>query len=216
MQSRRQFRNGDLPVGVVSSLRALLLSGGMDSTALAAWKRPDLAITINYGQLAAATEVAASKQISKILGIDHEVIEVDCSALGSGDMANEKAIDLAPVSDWWPFRNQLLITLAAMRCAALGGKELMIATVATDESHADGREEFFKAMNNLLAVQEGGLRIIAPALRLTTEELITCSKIEPAVLGWAHSCHTGIVACGRCRGCVKHIEVTRALGGEAY
>ncbi|GMN04514.1 7-cyano-7-deazaguanine synthase [Erythrobacter sp. MTPC3] len=216
MQGRRQFRNGDLPVGLGSPLKALLLSGGMDSTALAAWKRPDVAITINYGQLAAATEVAAARQISKMLGIDHEVIAADCSALGSGDMAIGKPIDLAPVSDWWPFRNQLLITLAAMRCVALGVKELMIATVATDGSHADGRKEFFEAMNTLLAVQEGGLSIIAPALSLTTEELITRSTIDPAVLGWAHSCHIGIVACGQCRGCVKHIEVTHALGGEAY
>ncbi len=32
------------------SKTAILLSGGMDSIALAYWKRPELAITINYGQ----------------------------------------------------------------------------------------------------------------------------------------------------------------------
>ena len=34
-------------------MRALLLSGGMDSIALAFWKRPEIAITIDYGQRAA-------------------------------------------------------------------------------------------------------------------------------------------------------------------
>ena len=35
---------------------ALLLSGGMDSIALAYWKRPDIALTIDYGQAAADAE----------------------------------------------------------------------------------------------------------------------------------------------------------------
>lgn len=35
----------------------LLLSGGMDSLTLAWWKRPDIAFTLNYGQLAAQAEI---------------------------------------------------------------------------------------------------------------------------------------------------------------
>jgi len=31
-------------------MRAILLSGGIDSAALACWQKPDLAININYGQ----------------------------------------------------------------------------------------------------------------------------------------------------------------------
>lgn len=197
-------------------MKALLLSGGMDSTALAAWKRPDLAITIDYGQRAAPTETAASQQICLAMGIDHEIIRVDCAHLGSGDMSGETALSCAPVSDWWPFRNQLLVTLAGMRCVSLGVRELMIGTVVTDDAHADGRKEFFEVLNGLLQLQEGGLRVTAPALHLTSEELIKRSKVEPAILGWAHSCHVSAIACGSCRGCVKHIEVTRALGGPSY
>jgi 7-cyano-7-deazaguanine synthase len=36
------------------------------------------------------------------------------------------------------------------------------------------------------------------------------------VLAWAHSCHTGVLACGRCRGCVKHYETWRELGWDAH
>ncbi|WP_327393875.1 7-cyano-7-deazaguanine synthase [Pseudomonas coronafaciens] len=46
---------------------ALLLSGGMDSLSVAWWKRPDLAITLNYGQLAANAEIAASRAICQHL-----------------------------------------------------------------------------------------------------------------------------------------------------
>ncbi len=68
-------------------MKAILLSGGMDSIALAYWLRPAFAFTMDYGQAAAAAEIDASVQIAHDLGIDHEVIRVDCSSLGSGDMA---------------------------------------------------------------------------------------------------------------------------------
>lgn len=197
-------------------MKGLLLSGGMDSIALAAWKRPELAFTIDYGQRAAATEVAVSRQVCAQLGIDHEVVCVDCSALGTGDMSSVAAADCAPASDWWPFRNQLLVTLAGMRCVVLGVSELMLGTVATDGIHADGTGPFFAALNQLLSMQEGALRVSAPALEFTSAELIRRSGVEAAVLAWAHSCHTGSIACGTCRGCVKHIEVTRELGVQPY
>ena len=95
--------------------QALLLSGGMDSISVAWWLRPALALTIDYGQLAAAAEIQAARAVCLQLEIPHEVITVDCRALGSGDMAGQPADALAPASDWWPYRNQLLITLAGMR-----------------------------------------------------------------------------------------------------
>lgn len=41
-------------------MRALLLSGGLDSTAIAAWQRPDVCVTVDYGQRPARGELAAS------------------------------------------------------------------------------------------------------------------------------------------------------------
>ena len=105
---------------------ALLLSGGMDSTALAYWMRPQVAITIAYGQLCAAGEIDAASAVCAQLGIKHEVIRVDCSALGSGDLSDRPALAIAPVSEWWPFRNQLLITLAGMRALEYGLSDVMI------------------------------------------------------------------------------------------
>lgn len=197
-------------------MTALLLSGGMDSVAIAAWRRPRIAFTVDYGQRAARAEVAAARQVCAELSVTHEVITADCSSLGSGDMSAAPALAAAPASDWWPFRNQLLITLAGMRCVAMGETELMIGTVTGDRIHADGRPEFLAALNALLTFQEGGLRVSAPAIAMTTAELVRESGISTAVLAWAHSCHVSSIACGTCRGCVKHIETTRDLGGPAY
>src|SRR5205814_718371 len=90
--------------------RALLLSGGMDSVALAWGLRPDLAITMDYGQLAARGEIRAANAVCQTLRVPHRVVRVDCRCLGSGDMAGTDSMPMAPVSEWWPFRNQLVIT----------------------------------------------------------------------------------------------------------
>ena len=197
-------------------MNALLLSGGMDSIALAFWKRPEIAFTVNYGQRAAEAEVAAARQVSGELGIQHEVIHIDCTPIGSGDMAGNNALTIAPVPEWWPFRNQLLITFAAARGLALGVTEIMTGSVSSDGSHADGRPGFYQTIDALTAFQEGGIRVTAPALEITTAELIRRSNVPREVLAWAHSCHTGNLDCGHCRGCVKHYQVTKEVYGDAY
>lgn len=190
----------------------ILLSGGMDSISLAWWKRPDIAFTINYGQLAAAAEVAASTSFCKYLGIPHFVLDVDCRALGSGDMAGAKADTHAPASDWWPYRNQMLVTLAAMKAISFGVTHLCLGTVRSDGSHSDGTIEFVNAISTLMSLQEGGLTISAPAIELSTTELIKISGIPSDVLAWAHSCHKSNVPCGNCRGCNKYFEVLGEVG----
>lgn len=194
----------------------LLLSGGMDSISLAWWKRPDVAITVDYGQRAARAEIAASAAICESLGIRHEIVRVDCSHLGSGDMAGAEPLAVAPVPEWWPYRNQLVITLAAMTVIRLGVNELMLGAVASDSAHADGRAEFFVAISSLMAMQEGHITVSAPAQHLTAVELVRASGVPREVLAWAHSCHTADAACGGCRGCVKHFLTLQALGYEPY
>ena len=180
---------------------AVLLSGGMDSSALCAWKSPRAAIAVDYGQVCAEAELVAARQICAELGITLYEVSLNCHELGSGDLAGRAASTLAPATDWWPFRNQLLVTAAAMRAVSLGVNHLMFGTVKSDANHADGTALFIETMDELLQLQEGGLRLSAPAIDLTSVELIQRSRIKAGILCWAHSCHTSNVACGACRGC---------------
>ena len=191
---------------------ALMLSGGMDSVSIAWWMKPDLAITIDYGQKPADAEIAAARKVAELLTIEHEIIRVDCSSLGSGDMAGTAPLSAAPVSEWWPFRNQLILTLAGMAAARMGSERLLIGTLATDCQHADGRPEFVEKISALMSFQEGSMLVSAPAIGLDAVELVRQSGIDQATLAWAHSCHVGNFACGRCRGCIKHFNTWHALG----
>jgi 7-cyano-7-deazaguanine synthase len=195
---------------------ALLLSGGQDSIALAYWLRPDLAISIDYGQLPAQAELRAAEKICEVLGIKQVKVSVDCSSLGSGDLAGSQAVAAAPSSEWWPFRNQLLVTLAASFALSNGASELLLGAVSTDEGHADGRQEFFDTMDAVMRLQEGGIRVRTPAIHLTSAELIRTSGISMELLCWAHSCHRSNFACGQCRGCIKHKNVMYELGQEPF
>lgn len=195
---------------------ALLLSGGMDSIAIAYWKKPDFAFTIDYGQLAASREVDISKQICDEIGIKHHILKIDLKALGSGDLLGVSADKHAPASDWWPYRNQMLITLAAMYGIKLGVNEILIGSVKSDEYHIDGSKAFIDSMNHVLSLQEGHIRLTAPAIDMTTVELILTHNIPIELLGWAYSCHKGNHACRQCRGCYKYFNVWNELYDKGY
>jgi 7-cyano-7-deazaguanine synthase len=193
---------------------ALLLSGGVDSSALAAWRRPDVSLTIDYGQLAAVAETYSAGQICRELSLAHAVLRVDCREIGSGDMIGTESLPCAPTPEWWPFRNQLLITLAAARLARCEVECILIGAVQSDGSHRDGTANFFELLDAALAYQELGVRLSAPAVKMTSAELVNASGIPTSCLALTHSCHTGRHPCGRCRGCQKRFQLFLQLGLE--
>lgn len=192
-------------------MRVLLFSGGIESTCLAAMQRPDVALTVDYGQVCAIGETKAAANIAQILGLRHEVVRAPLGHLGSGDLAGAPPNIDCKIPEHWPFRNQMLITVAAMRFAGEGSCELVIGTVSSDRVHSDGTEAFVTAMREVLRSQAPDVELLAPALKLTTLELVTQSGVSRDLLGWTFSCHRSSVACGACRGCNKTHELFNVL-----
>ncbi len=189
----------------------VLLSGGIDSAALAAWQRPSAGLFVDYGQAPAEAERRASRQVAQDLDLAWHELTVDCSAIGAGMMSTRPSPSGAPSPEWWPFRNQLLATIAAGWAVGRGHDEVLIGTVAGDgDRHRDGSHWFVAQLDRLLAGQEGGIRYRAPAIDLSSEQLIDASGIARGTLGWTFSCHRTAVGCGTCPGCRKRAEV---LGG---
>ena len=190
-------------------MKALLFSGGIDSTCLAWIERPDRLVFVDYGQIPAEGELRACRAVAEELSLPFDVLQTDLRLLGSGVMAGvSNARDRRP--EFWPFRNQMLITLAAMALERHGLSEILVGTVRTDRQHPDGRLRFINAMNRVLQSQSA-ISLRAPAANETTEELVARSGVPLSVLGWTFSCHTGEWACGQCNGCRKHLDVMASL-----
>ena len=177
--------------------------------------RPDLLVTIDYGHLPAAGEIAAAKQIAATLELDHAILSAPLSEFGRGEMVGTHASDSDLIPEHWPLRNQMLVTLAAMKYADMGLSTIMIGTVASDCVHSDGTPNFITRLNDLIGVQSPGLKIIAPAIGLSTRELVGASGLANDTLGWCFSCHRAPVACGACRGCTKTLELLSSLAKDA-
>lgn len=193
-------------------MRVLLFSGGVESTALAYWRRPDLLLTIDYGQRPAAGELRAASHLAQRLELPHEVVTANVGALGAGDMVGRGMAAHSKVSEAWPFRNQFLVTVAAMACADRDVKEIAIGTVISDRVHPDGNPEFVSAIDALIRCELPDTRVTAPAINMTTVELVRKSGLPHSLLRWTFSCHRETVGCGRCRGCTKTLETFATLG----
>lgn len=199
--------------GAVGRSSVLLLSGGIDSTALAAIERPALCLAIDYGQRPAEAELRAAERISNILGIAYRQLKVELGSLGGGLLKDEHPVPGAPTPEWWPFRNQLLITAAASVALDCGLDSVTIGTVAEDAArHADGTSEFHSLLDRLMSIQEGGIRLRCPAIGETSAELLMRSGLGENVVGWTVSCHRSCLPCGECPGCYKRTIVLRQVG----
>ena len=190
---------------------ALLLSGGIDSTAVAVLERPPLAITIDYGQITARSEIEAAAAVCGFLQIEHLVLCAPARFLTRGLLAGERGSG-SDGEEFWPFRNQLLATLAAQAMFERGFTRLLFGTVLSDRGRfRDGSPEFFSSLGSLFALQEGGIEVHAPALQLSESELIRKSGITRQLLGITFSCHRGCTPCGDCPGCRKQATLSDLL-----
>src|SRR6185503_1140203 len=158
-------------------------------------KRPDFAVTVNYGQHAAASENNAAAYICNSLSISHQLVDVsNLRNFGTGKMAGSPQVGIAPEEEWWAFRNQLLITLAAIVAIKVEANVIQIGSVKTDVQFSDGGSPFRVAISSLLAIQEGGIKLEAPAGSLTSAELVRESRVPMSLLAIAHSCHSGNIS----------------------
>tara|TARA_B100000614_G_scaffold179483_1_gene160295 strand:- start:13324 stop:13950 length:627 start_codon:yes stop_codon:yes gene_type:complete len=205
----------------VSSPRSLLLlSGGIDSTSLAYWRKPDYSLFIDYGQRAAVAERRAATAVANELGVVFDSMQINLAAAAGGLMAGGSVMEGAPSPEWWPFRNQLLISIAAAwACRNTnvledpGTVSIQLGIVRGDgERHVDGSARFVSAISALQELQEGRISVEAPALDLSTEDLVKRSAIPDALLAWTHSCHVASFPCMECPGCFKRERVLHDLG----
>lgn len=200
--------------------RALvLLSGGLDSTTVAAIARAEgyevYALTVWYGQRH-EVEIAAARRVAAALGVKkHLELTVDLSAFGGSALTSEaevpkdRPIDAAAIpSTYVPARNTVLLSLALAWAEVLGARDIFLGVNALDYSgYPDCRPEYIEAFERLaqLATKAGvegtRFRIHAPLLHLTKADIVRRGISLGVDYGLTHSCYDPLPDGRPCRHC---------------
>jgi len=216
----------------------VLLSGGMDSTTVAAIALSrgfDLhALTFRYGQRHQA-EVEAAQRVTQRLGIcRHVVLDIDLQAFGgsalTGDIDVPKDTPIDEIgqripSTYVPARNTIFLAFALGWSEVLGASDIFLGANALDYSgYPDCRPEFiqsFQAMANLAtrAGVEGGQRLTihTPLIALSKREIIERGLALGVDYGITRTCYDPSpdgAACGRCEACLLRLKGFREAGLE--
>jgi len=203
----------------------IVLSGGLDSTTmLYEYKeRIALALSFNYGSNHNEKELAFAKMHCERLGIPHVVIPLDfirqyfhSSLLEGADAVPEGNYDDENMrSTVVPFRNGIMLAIAAGMADNQGLKQIMLANHAGDHAiYPDCRPAFVDAMDK--AVSAGtyeGVRLFTPYTNLTKADIARHGKALGIDYSETWSCYKGgEVHCGKCGTCTERREALREAG----
>lgn len=203
----------------------IIVSGGMDSITLLYDKKEEiaLAVTFDYGSNHNAKEIAWAKVHCERLKIKHIVIKLDfmhkyftssllegADAIPEGHYADENM-----KSTVVPFRNGIMLSIAAGIAESNGLKKVLIANHGGDHTiYPDCRPAFIKAMNE--ATENGtyvNVSICAPYTNITKADIARIGKRLGIDYSETWSCYKGGEKhCGKCGTCIERKE-TLALAG---
>lgn len=207
----------------------LLLSGGLDSTTLAAWvlqHHPGetvKAFTFLYGQKH-AVELEAACAVAAAFGLEHQVLElppIRGSALTDSDKALPEGRDLSAVTgvapSYVPARNLLFLAFMASVQDASGPGALWLGVHHDDHTgYPDCRPEFVEAVDRAVRLgTQYGLRVEAPFVRWSKAEVVSWGLDHGVPYELTHSCYQGSrPACGVCDTCQARLQAFAEAGAR--
>lgn len=194
----------------------MVVSGGMDSTTMLYEyaRRIALAVTFNYGSNHNAREIECARYNCDRLGI--ELIVVDLPFIGQlFESSLLSGADAIPEGDYdddnmrstvVPFRNGIMLSIAAGLAESRGLKRLMLANHGGDHAiYPDCRPGFIEAMSR--AISEGTydhLFISAPYTDITKADIARHGAALGIDYSHTYSCYKGGEKhCGRCGTCTE-------------
>ncbi len=205
----------------------VLLSGGMDSvTALYEARREyELAgaLSFHYGAKHNDREIPFAAHHAANVGTPHRVIRLDFigelfeSSLlaGGGEIPQGHYEEESMKKTVVPFRNGILLSVAAGFAESTGATGLVIAAHAGDHAiYPDCREEFMKAMAD--AIRTGtyaAVELIRPFIAMTKADIARRGAGLGVDYSKTWSCYVGgEVHCGECGTCVERREAFLLAG----
>lgn len=172
-------------------MRAILLSGGMDSTVLAcelhaAYGPEDLVALYVWHSHSTDEEYKAAVSVAKHLGIE----------LIRGDIT-----PTSKIGDVVPARNMLLVAWAANALEHLGATDLFVGFCREDrQGFKDCDDGFVRLCNQMLRHTGSKLFVRAPYQHLSKPQILALPSAKYAELV-SYSCYESNGPCGRCSSC---------------
>jgi len=204
----------------MNRLAVVLLSGGLDSTTVAAIARAQswriLALTIDYNQRH-RIELEHAARVAEALGAErHIVLPLDLTGFGGSALTADIDVPKGGVEPgipvtYVPARNTIFLSVALGWAEAAGARDLFIGVNALDFSgYPDCRPEFiaaFEAMANTATkagVEGEGFKVHTPLMTLDKAGIIAAAQAVNAPLDLTWSCYDPTPAgtpCGLCDSC---------------
>jgi 7-cyano-7-deazaguanine synthase len=207
----------------------LLLSGGLDSTTLAAWIRDQhpgetvKAYTFLYGQKH-SVELEAARKVASHYSMEHFLIElppIRGSALTDADASLPEGRDLATVTgvapSYVPARNLLFLAEMASLQDASGHGTLWLGVHHDDYTgYPDCRPEFVEAADRAVRLgTQYELRVRAPFVHWTKADIVHWGLEHVVPYELTHSCYQGLSpACGVCDTCQGRLAAFASAGAK--
>jgi 7-cyano-7-deazaguanine synthase len=203
----------------------LIVSGGMDSITLLydMQDRIALGISFDYGSKHNSREIPFARLHCQRLGIPHVTIPLSfmadyfkSSLLKGGEEIPEGSYDEENMkSTVVPFRNGIMLSIAAGLAESNGLKNVMMANHGGDHTiYPDCRPGFVSAMDE--AIRQGSyadVRLVAPYTNITKTDIALRGKALGIDYSETWSCYKGgLHHCGRCGTCTERREALAAAG----
>lgn len=192
----------------------VLLSGGLDSTTLAAMAHAEgrlrAVLFVDYHQANRHHEDRSTYSWCKDNGVERHIF-----TLGGWSSVSETNLSLRSLSSALhvgvgepgprvvPNRNMILVAGAIHYAASMGCTEVWIGPTADDqENYADCRPEWVAAANEMASFW--GISVVAPFVGKYKREVVALARQLNVDIAATWSCYqpSGLEPCGTCNACV--------------
>jgi len=199
----------------------VLLSGGMDSTVALyeARARHEVAgaLSFDYGSKHNHREIPCAAWQCRQLNIYHRIIALDfvptmfASALlkSGGEIPDGHYEEATMKQTVVPFRNGIMLAVAAGYAESIGAAALVIAAHAGDHAiYPDCREGFMLAMAEAMRLGTyAGIELLRPFIHFTKAQIAARGRDLGVDFSQTWSCYKGgEIHCGTCGTCVERRE----------
>jgi 7-cyano-7-deazaguanine synthase len=183
----------------------VLVSGGLDSATVLAIARDRgfdcYALTLDYGQRH-RLELQAAQRVARAAGVvEQRTVALDLGQFGGSALTDPQiAVPDRPTpgipATYVPARNTVFLAIALSWAEVLGAMDIFIGANAVDYSgYPDCRPEYIEAFERLAnvatraGVEQGGIGIHAPLIRMNKAEIIQCGTKLGVDYGLTLSCY---------------------------